>query len=94
MKQLHLFTWGFFRLSACKDEPESEGLSVAELCPVTTAEGKIWSSSETPKDVQVGMSSHKALSVSDLKRRRESGRWKERDKKAERGYFQREKMDC
>lgn len=38
---------------------------------------KIWSSSETLSDLQVGMLSHKALSVSDLKGRSE--REKSRD---------------
>lgn len=55
------------------------------------AKKKIWSSSETLSDLQVGMLSHKALSVSDLKGRSE--REKSRDKRqTEWGYFHSEKM--
>lgn len=42
------------------------GQFVPELYPVPAAEADIWSSSKAPRDLQVGMLSHKALSVSNL----------------------------
>lgn len=45
----------------------------AELRPIAAVCWNVWSSVETPRDLQVRVLSDKALSVSDLKLERERG---------------------